>query len=459
MAWMEKAEKIDGSGNDCMTRVTVMAGIRNRIFLAAGVFCLLAALVIMGDGWRKLFSGRERVITVGVFSDSYWEVQNGYSYRILEDAIALFEEQNEGVRVEYVSGILKEDYPEWLAEQMVLGKAPDVFLIFGENFNDLAEIGALKDLGSFMEDDGSLVKDEFYSSALACGEYGGRQYALPYECAPKLMFVNKTILDAEGLGVPDESWTWEDFYKICKAVTRDTDGNGTLDQFGVVGYTWLEAFDSNGVELFDPMGTECYLTDERVREAIVFMEKLEGLYEGYHVTGRDFDLGRVAFQPMLFSQYRAYKPYPLSIKKYSGFEWECIPMPSGSSGAHIARLDTLLIAMNENTVQEKYAWEFMKLLSAEEQIQSEIFTYSEGVSVLRKVTESDKTLQLLIDSSGEGSGFRLKALSDAVEYAVAAPRFRNYEEVVAEVDKAVLWRAVPISVWSRLYGTGRLTIS
>lgn len=402
----------------------------------AGTGLLLAALALMGSG-RRSGTGRKDVITVGVFSDSYWEVQNGYSYRILEDAIALFEERQEGVRVEYVSGILKEDYPEWLAEQMVLGKTPDVFLVFGGNFHDMAEIGALKDLGDFMEQDGSFSTGEFYSSALACGEYEGKQYALPYECAPKLMFVNKTILDAEGIGIPEEDWTWEEFYGICKAVTKDTDGNGTLDQFGSVGYTWSEAFDSNGVELFDRNGTECYLTDERVREAIVFLEKLEGLYGGYHVTDRDFDLGRVAFKPMLFSQFRAYKPYPLSIKKYSGFEWECIPMPSGSSGENVGKLDTLLVAMWENTPNETYAWEFMKLLTSEERIQSEIFTYSEGVSVLRNVTESDETLKLLIDSSGEGGGFRLKALSDAVEHAVAASGFRNYGEAVAEVDKAV----------------------
>lgn len=249
--------------------------------------------------------------------------------------------------------------------------------------------------------------------------------------------MNKTILTREGIALPKEDWTWEDFYEICKAVTKDTDGNGTPDQFGVVGYTWQDAFHSNGVQLFDGKGTECRLTDEGAKEAILFMEKLDGLYDGYHVTSRNFDLGNVVFQPMLFSEYRAYKPYPLSIKKYSGFEWECIPMPSGRRGANIAELDTLLLAMNDNTSQTEYAWEFMKLLSGDERIQSEIFTYSEGVSVIRDVTEADKTLQLLIDSSGDDNGLNLSVLSSAVENAVVTPKFRNSKEAVAEVDKAV----------------------
>lgn len=409
---------------------------KNLLMLILGMGFVIAALLLLSDIGRN-FPGKNRVITVGAFSDSYWEVPNGYSYQILEDAIALFEEQNPGIKVEYVSGILKEDYPEWLSEQLILGKAPDVFLVPGEYFNDLAEIGALKDLSEMIEDDTGFEKEAFYSSVFAYGMYDEGQYALPYECAPKLMFVNKSILDKEGLEVPKEDWTWDDFYEICRAVTKDADGNGTLDQFGAVEYTWEEAFDSNGVKLFNRQGTECYFADEQVEEAIVFVEKLQKLYEGYNITARDFDLGKVAFQPMLFSEYRAYKPYPLSIKKYSGFEWECISMPAGKSGSNIAGLDTLMVAMNENTVNQEYAWEFMKLLTYDEGIQSEIFDYSEGVSVLKKVTESDQTLQLLIESSGEDSGFNLNVLSNAVENAVVIPRFRNYEEAVAQVDKAV----------------------
>ena len=410
---------------------------RNRLGIATGVVLLLAAILIMLDGHKRVSFKQDIVITVGVFSDSYWEVPNGYSYRILDDAIKLFEEEHTGVKVEYVSGILKENYPEWLAEQILLGKAPDVFMIYGETFNDFAQIGVLKDLDSLMADDGSFATEAFYASVLACGKYGDKQYALPYECAPKLMFVNKTILTAEGIDIPDVNWTWDDFYEICQAVTKDTDGNGVPDQFGVVGYTWIDAFDSNGVKLFNERGTECYLADERVSEAILFMEELEQLQEGYRVTGRDFDLGRVAFQPMYFSQYRAYKPYPLSIKKYSGFEWECISMPSGTHGANVAELDTLLIAMNKNTAQAEYAWEFMKLLSADERVQSEIFAYSEGVSILKNVTESDNTLRLLIGDAGEGGGLNLNVLSYAVENAVVSSGFRNKEEAVQEVDKAV----------------------
>lgn len=403
-----------------------MKHIKNKKKAIIGIACailLICNWLIYSNGYRRLPFFHNEEITIGVFSDSYWEVQNGYSYMILEDAISIFEEQHPGVQVKYVSGILKEDYSEWLSEQLLANNAPDIFFVLPEDFNDLAELGALYDLTQLTEADNDFYEERFYVSAYEYGQYNGTQYSLPYECAPKLMFVNRTILDKEGIAIPKENWTWEEFYEICERVTRDTDGNGTLDQFGIVNYTWEDAFDSNGVKLFNQQGTECYLADDKVEDALVFIEKLQELNAGYSVTSNDFDLGNVVFQPMSFSEYRAYKPYPLSIKKYSSFEWECIPMPAGPDGDNISTLDTLLIAMNENVSNEQYAWEFMKILTYNTQIQSEIFDYSEGVSVLKEVTESEDTLQLLMESSGDGNSFNLQILSNAVEHAIKDDAF------------------------------------
>lgn len=407
-----------------------------KYVIRAGSFLLLVFIIWMtaSGTYRKLPWFYEDVIRIGVFSDSYWEVQNGYSCQILDDAIALFEERHPGVTVEYTSGIMKEDYPEWLSEQILKGTAPDLFYMPGEYFNDFAEIGALKELTPLIEGDETFDPDQYFTSAYGDGAYEGIQYALPFECAPKLMFVNKSILNAEGIVMPDGSWTWETFYEICRQVTRDTDGNETVDQFGTVGYTWEDAFDSNGVVLFDERGTECYLTDRKAGAAISFLEKLEALNSGYSVSSREFALGNVAFQPMLFSEYRAYRSYPLSIKKYSGFEWDCLPMPAGPDGGNVSRLDTLSIAMSASTIHTEQAWELMKLLTCEEEIQTEIFDYSEGVPVQRAVVEA-KWSQ--INAAEGGSAMDLQILSRAVEEAVATPRFHDHKEAVEEVDRAI----------------------
>ena len=141
--------------------------------LISGIICvvlLVCTYLIYSDAYQKFGRYKEDTVTIGVFSDSYWEVQNGYSYRILEDAVSVFEKEHPGVQVEYTSGILKEDYPEWLSEQMLSGSAPDVFFVLADNFTDFAEIGVLKELDTFIEADPEFDKEAFYSPAYLSGK-------------------------------------------------------------------------------------------------------------------------------------------------------------------------------------------------------------------------------------------------------------------------------------------------
>ena len=408
---------------------------KRRFRVILSVLIAIAAFFILTGRAGNINLSRERVLTVGVFSDSYWGVQSGNANKIIDDAIRKFESEHPDVKVRYESGIMKDDYSEWLSEQMMTEKAPDVFFIPGRDFSTFARIGALKNLGELIEEDPSFDPDAYYKSAYKYGQYEEIQYALPFECAPNMMFVNKTILDRENIDLPAKDWTWEDFYMICRKVTKDREGTGIIDQFGTASYSWIDAFDANGVVLFDEKGSGCDFTVPQIGEAIAFLEKLEELGSGYALSQKDFEKGNVAFQPMLFSEYRAYKSQELRIKKYAGFEWDCVTMPAGPSGDNYSRLDTLSIAMSENTAQEELAWEFMKILTMDPQIQSEIFEYSAGISVLPGVTQSEDTLNRITRNTGET--FNLDILESAMEKAVIQPRFRGYENVREEVGLAV----------------------
>ena len=403
---------------------------RTRIFVAAAIMLIAAAAALYLD---IIPVGNPTTVTMGAFAGSYWGVPNGNSYKIVDDAIEKFKAGSSAVNVEYESGIVYDDYSEWLAERFIEGNAPDVFFVSGSDFNKLASKGALKDLSGFIEGDADFDENAYYPSAYSCGSFNGTQYALPFESAVYLMFVNKTMLANEGIAQPASDWTWDDFYNICKSVTRDTDGDSKTDQYGVSGYTWDEAVTSNGADIFSEDGKSCRLSDERVVEAVEFIEQLEQLNEGYNVTSDSFDVGNVAFQPLMFSEYRAYKPYPLRVKKYSDFEWDCVTMPAGPSGGNISSMDTLLIAMNANTKNERLAWDFMKTLVYDEDIQTELFLYSEGASPLRRVTQSEKAAEILRNDNDVD----VSLLDTAMENAKDIPSFAGYSEARELVDTAV----------------------
>ena len=390
---------------------------------------LVLALLLIFPGCS---AGQETALTIGVYSGSYWNTPNGNSYQILDDAIAIFEQAHPGVTVEYASGIPAASYSEWLAEQILKGTEPDLYFVLPEDFDLLVSSGALAQLDERIAGDPDFDTSLYYESCLRSGQSEGSQYALPHESVPTIMFVNKTLLEANGIAMPDNHWTWEDFYSICAQIT-DVDRH----QYGVYGYSWLDAMYANGASLFSEDGRSCYLAEENVQQAITFARQLEDLNGGYNVSARDFDVGRVAFCPLLYSEYRAYQPYPWRVKKYSAFQWDCVSMPAGPSGSNISELHTMMLGISSRTRHEDLAWEFCKLLSINEDVQRKLYTSSHGISPLTAVAEDPELLQQIHSDIPEGSGFSPEMIHRIMDNAVVVPRFDAYDQAMIMVNSVI----------------------
>jgi len=393
----------------------------------------IAILVLLAVASGLYFHARNQTVVLefGMFAGSNWDVANANSYVIIDKAIELFEQQHKNVKIHYYSGILKDDYSEWLSKQVLLGKTPDVFMILSDDFNQFASLGILKSLDELIENDAFFDKNKYFKTALISGEYHGVQYALPYETVPTLMFVNKTLLEREGISVPNSDWTWDDLYAICQKVTKDIDGDGVLDQFGIYNYDWLDAACTNGAVLFDEDEMKIDLSNEKVVEAVKFIKMLYDLNNKQTVTQEDFDKGNVVFMPLSFAEYRTYKTYPYKIKKYLNFQWDCITFPAGKDGGNISEVNTLLMGISSKTAHEKLAWELLKLLTYDEGIQMDIFRYSQGASVLKNVTSS-KEAELILQEDMEESEKVIDnvLLSRVIEEGTVAPKILKYNEAI-----------------------------
>jgi len=414
-----------------------MEKIRNNRAMAVPVaaLCLIAVLLISFRAYQMM--KEPVVLEIGVFAGSYWDVPIQDSNKFFDEAIAEFERNNPGVKVKYHSGIMKKDYSEWLSQRMIKGNEPDIFCILPNDFNTFASIGILKDLDSIMNNDRDFDKRKMYANAIKSGQFQGHQYALPSEVSPVLMFVNKSLLSREGINIPKGDWTWEDFYDICKKVTKDTDGDGQIDQFGVFGFDWQDAVYTNGQKLFQADGSAAFFDNPGVIEAVDFIIKLNKLNMNTRVTANDFDAGKVAFRPFLFSTYKAYKPYPYRVKKYSQFEWECIKLPRGPKGNNFSELHSLLIGISSRTKHEKEAWEFLKFLVYKESTQTNVLKYSYGIPVLRYITESEFSEQVFSAVSPDVIFINKSLLSEAIEQSVVTPKFQKYKQAIALADKEI----------------------
>lgn len=252
----------------------------NKKLVLVSLLCLFIISVLVIQYKRQ----QTIVLEFGMFTGSNWNVANANSFIIIDEAIERFEKEHPGVKIHYYSGIRKDDYSEWLSRKLLSGEEPDVFMVLGNDFNQFASMGVLKDLQGNISHDKDFDADRYFTSAFQTGQYGERQYALPYETVPTLMFVNKSLLTKQGIEMPSSDWTWHDLYSICVRVTKDTDGDGIKDKFGTCNYGWMDAVCCSGASLFKDEGKECSFADEGVSDAVKFVKQINNLYGNQKVT-------------------------------------------------------------------------------------------------------------------------------------------------------------------------------
>lgn len=364
---------------------------------------------------------------LGVFAGSNWDVpSSGTSYKVIDGAIKRFEKNNPGIKVKYESGISKGDYSFWLSDKIVEGKEPDVFMILNDDFNTLSSIGALTNITGYMKHDENFKQSDYYETVLKSGIYNAKQYALPYECDPTLMFVNKTLLSQLNIQLPDNNWTLDNFYNLCKRVSSSR-------YYAYYDYSWEDALYAYGASLFDEKGEKCNLDQRSVKEAILYTQKLKELNKNHDVTQEEFDKGQVAFAPMSLSVYRTYKPYPWRIKKYSTFEWDCLKMPSVKGNALGTQVSTLLMGMSAKSKHKPQAWTLLKELCYSEKTQLSLTQYSQGISPLKKVARSKTILEMLDEEAGD-SKVSLSLLNQALLEARNRSKFKKYDSAMNLLD-------------------------
>ena len=105
-------------------------------------------------------------------------------------------------------------------------------------------------------------------------------------------------------------------------------------------------------------------------------------------------------------------------------------MPHGPAGGNSSELSTVLAGISSRSANMTLAWQFLRELTANADNQSMLFTDSRSVSALRSVTGSDETRRILRQDTPGKSRNGVETLSDVMEQAVAAPRFRNYDQAI-----------------------------
>lgn len=97
----------------------------------------------------------------------------------------------------------------------------------------------------------------------------------------------------------------------------------------------------------------------------------------------------------------------------------------------------MLLGISSRSGNQALAWELMKLLTADETIQNELYTYSHGISPVQRVAENREAMEMLMGDIPGGSGFSPGVIRDIMTTAVSAPQFERYNQAMIMAESAV----------------------
>ncbi len=156
------------------------------------------------------------------------------SNKVYQDVVDEFEKRNPDIKVELMM-LPWDAYHRKILTMFAAGSKLDVMRLANSYFPQFMEKGALLPLDEYIaKDKDEIDPDDFYPEALMGGRgEDGRVYGLPVDIAGWAIYYNRGLFDEAGLPYPDESWTWDTLLEMAKKLTKDLDGDGRIDQYGV----------------------------------------------------------------------------------------------------------------------------------------------------------------------------------------------------------------------------------
>lgn len=292
------------------------------------------------------------------------------AYRSL---VAAFEVAHPDIDVELIHIPGQSDYRLRLGADFAAGSPPDVALINYRRYAAFAARGVLEPLESYLRASDVIAETDFYAEAVAPFRWRGELMCLPQNISSLVVYVNEDLFGAASLALPADDWTWDDFVAAAKALTRDLDGDGRIDQYGLgteVSLPRLAPFVwQNGGQLVvldeGRRPIRLALESRAASEAVEWFVALQAehgvvpdaLAEAAESSESRFMAGRMG---MLLDSRRAVPTF----RDIEAFDWDVAALPQREQAAGILHTDAYCMA---GAAQDKdAAWTFIEFANSPE---------------------------------------------------------------------------------------------
>ncbi|MBX3058058.1 MAG: sugar ABC transporter substrate-binding protein [Anaerolineae bacterium] len=319
---------------------------------------LLFAFILIGLLAACSRQTETRTVTFLVFGDPE-------EYAAYEQLVAAFEAEYPKIDIQLGHIPSQGEYRQRLATDFSGGQPPNVMLINYRRFASFASQGGLEPLGPYLDKSEIIQASDFYEQTIDAFEWDGQLWCIPQNISSLVVYYNKDLFDAAAVPYPTPGWTRDDFLAAARALTKDVDGDGVIDQYGasidpnlfrLAPFVW-----QNGGDIVDDRVQPTRLTLDSPESLAAFqwlvdLRQKEGVTpdavaESAEDSETRFLNGRLA---MIFDSRRATPTF----RTINGFTWDIAPLPRGERESGILHSDAYCMA--NLTKDKEAAWTFIE---------------------------------------------------------------------------------------------------
>jgi len=403
-----------------------------KIFMVLLVVVAVAMTVFKPGGSAP--ANADAVVITLSFWGSYEE------WGMWREIVDLFHKDNPDVWVKI--NYIPDGYEDKIRLLLAADGAPDVMLIQDEPFPAYAGYGKFADLTDWAYGPDAPVDWDtaFWPTAAESFKYKGRVMGLPIWGGNVLVYYNRRMFRDMGVEPPSDDWNLDEFVAKAKELTRDLDGDGAVDTFGLTlpGWVyflpWTWAFDA---DYLDESRTDWAFTGPEALAATAFYQDLRFRY---HVApsiqeipsateGAMFMTGRIG---MTVSG-----PWNSPGLKTAGIDFDVVHIPYGPTGKRSTRVTWDALCLFDKCKNKEAAWRFMKHCVTPE-AQAVVGKYIRSVPALIEAKDS------FMDPD---NGWSEEKYIDALAYARLQPISKQWQAMsnvmLPEYEQLLLNKITP----------------
>jgi multiple sugar transport system substrate-binding protein len=309
-----------------------------------------------------------------------------------------FTETNPDIQVEFINIVEGGPYGRDKLQQMIAGGTPpDIMMLNTGQFEGFAARGVLAPLDDLVKQD-NFDMGIYWPAAVEGSTYDGKLYALPKDMSNVVIYLNVDLFEEAGVPLPGPEWSWDDYREIARQLTKDTNGDDKMDQWGTslvnAVWAWASFVWGNGGDILSEDRKQCLLESPETVEAL-------NVYFGLLTEDNaSVPPGTLPQQPWQGDQFMSgvigmstfgpwFRP---GLVENEPFNWTVRPYPRSPKGTDpvtVVYTDHWGLAASSDHPNE--AWELMKFLGGNEghTAWSEIYG-SRSITPVRELALSDK---------------------------------------------------------------------